>query len=53
MLIAFYSALFLEAARVSDSVTRRIGAANVGLRYLAMLNKLTRPTSLPWRSGFA
>ena len=31
-----------ESRRVSDSVTRRIGAANVGLRYLATLNKLTR-----------
>ena len=33
----------LQTGRLSDSVTRRIGAANVGLRYLATLNKLTRP----------
>ena len=36
----------LQTGRVSDSVTRCIGAANVGLRYLATLNKLTRPTRL-------
>ena len=35
-----------RVGRVSDSVTRRIGAENVGLRYLATLNKLTRPTWL-------
>jgi formylglycine-generating enzyme required for sulfatase activity len=35
-----------RVGRVSDSVTRRIGAAHVGLRYLATLNKLTRPTCL-------
>jgi len=35
-----------RVGRVSDSVTRRIGAAHVGLRYLATLNKLTRPTGL-------
>ncbi|MEI6270359.1 MAG: hypothetical protein WCP01_15895 [Methylococcaceae bacterium] len=37
------SITFKTAGRVSDSVTRRIGAENVGLRYLATLNKLTRP----------
>ena len=31
-----------QKGRVSDSVTGRIGVANVGLRYLATLNKLTR-----------
>ena len=40
------SITFKTAGRVSDSVTRRIGAENVGLRYLATLNKLTRPTRL-------
>jgi len=39
--------------QVSDSVTRRIGAANVGLRYLATLNKLTRHGLLTSRMGRA
>ncbi len=34
--------IYLKTCRVSDSVTQRIGAANVGLRYLATFNKLTR-----------